>query len=85
MFEAEAVQLGFDKVGGQFAVGSWHSKQATADNTLWRTAFVDIDMCCFGTYHGMMRTAHSVDAEDIGACSIKNKVGLSLLTKLFFE
>ena len=81
VFKTKAVQLGLHQFGRQFAVGCIDRQQSAANDPLRRATLVDIDMCRLGTHHRLVRTAHGINAQHIGPCSIEHQIYTSLRTK----
>ena len=85
VLKTEAMELGFDQLRGEFAIGGGHSEEAAANDALRCTTFVDVDVCSFGTDHGMMRAAHGVDVEHVGTCAVEDEIDTCLRTESVLE
>ena len=85
VLKTEAMELGFDQLRGEFAIGGGHSEEAAANDALRCTTLVDVDVCSFGTDHGMMRAAHGVDVENVGTCAVEDEIDTCLRTESVLE
>lgn len=85
VLETEAMELSFDQLRGEFAIGGWHSEEAAAYDALRCTAFVDVDVCSFGTDHGMMRAAHGINVENVGTCAVEDEIDTCLRAECVLE
>src|SRR5437764_5326995 len=80
-----AMHMPLNLLNRDLAVWRGHSEELAPGDMLRRAAFIDIDVCRYGTEHGMIRMRCGLQSQDVGSSAAKHEKDVDILPEMFLK